>query len=149
MGVLGDQFSHLLNHIAFESLALVDHAVQGNFRPHQQAPAIRLFIGALRVLVMHEPDRGRAHIGDDLHVIGYFLVSDGCSPAGPLGVEIVHAMEAIGLAVQQQPLVGGHVDRADAQRQFDTVADLAPRVEQGGHDRVEIGIGDAVPEVRV
>ena len=154
IAILRDQFAQLLTRIVGQRGARLELAAprpggdQRNFIPHQQAIAVGEIVDRLAMLIMRQADRVDAHLAHDRHVGGDIGRVD--RPALAFAVlMIADAAQLDMLVVEEQALVWIDADRADAEWLAHAIDHAAARIEHIDRERVEIGVGHALPAMRV
>ncbi len=100
------------------------------------------------MLIVGQADGVGPHLPQDRHVL--FNVGGVDRPALAFAILVVaDALQAVGLAVQQETAIGIEAHLTNAERRRDAVEHLAIGADQVGFQPVEVGIGRAVPRMRI
>ena len=143
--VLDDQFLHLRDGV----LAPVGHVLGdiGDLGPDDHARLIAEVVEILIVLVVRQPDRVRAQLLDELHILVVHLAGDGV--AQTLAVLMAgDAVQRVRAAIEEEAPLGVNREAAHAEALFDLVLHF-PVQHQTHRAGVEIRVADAVPQARV
>ena len=143
--VLLDELAELLLCGGVESGGVADAVDEAGFCPDDDAGAVAEGVFVVGVLVVCEADGVGADFFDE-GVAGVDV--GGCD--GPALVEEVlvdgDAVEGIGMAVEEEAVLGVYAEGSQAEGLDDTVEDCSVLDDVDG-GLVEVGIGEAVPEV--
>ncbi len=144
----------LLEQIADRALAdlrrvgIVHRGVdEGDLGVDDESHPVGDIVVVLCIRVVRETNCIRANFADQ-RIVDVLLLRR-CAPALVLEVLVCgHAMQRVGLAVEEEAFVRIDPKGADAERKGDAVQQLAVRRTQLDGQRVEIRTGLAIPEVR-
>ena len=114
---LAREFAQLLVQVGAEGRGLLHRRVQRDLGPQHEAEFVGAFVGVRRVLVVHQAQPGDAERRQHAQVLVDLGVADRHAAPRPAGVEVVDAVQRIGLAVQQQAALGVDGEAAQADRQ--------------------------------
>ena len=140
---------HQLGHLRDGVLPAIGHMLRniGNFRPDHQTSFVAQIIEILIVLIVGQSQGVGSHLLDDGHVGVVMLLMQGVADALPV-LMAAHTPEGIAAAIEEEALLGVHMEGADTESGGNFVH-LAAVHHEDRLAGVQIGVHDAVPQVDV
>lgn len=147
--ILTDQFAKLVLQVVAKRRVGDGFSDEGNLGPDQNAVLVGQVVVPLRMLIVGESQPGDAEFPQHAKIGVDLGLAYGRPATGTHALVDIDAMHAIGMAIQQQAPVRRQNDGANPGFDLSLIQNGARSgVLDGNLAGIEIGIGDAVPQMR-